>query len=59
MQFCFHFLIVLAVVGGLIRSGSQSKFIPYVVKVDKLGQTIAAPRNPPVHRQKDKGRDGA
>lgn len=34
-------LIALASVGGLIHIGSQSKFIPYVVEVDKLGQTVA------------------
>ena len=35
-------LIALASVGGVIHIGSQSKFIPYVVEVDKLGQTVAA-----------------
>ncbi len=35
-------LIALAAVGGMIHIGSQSKFIPYVVEVDKLGQTVAA-----------------
>lgn len=35
-------LIALAGVGGMIHIGSQSKFIPYVVEVDKHGQTIAA-----------------
>jgi type IV secretion system protein VirB5 len=34
-------LIALAGVGGMVYIGSQSKFIPYVVEVDKLGQTIA------------------
>jgi len=34
-------LIVLACVGGLIHIGSQSKFVPYVVEVDKLGQPLA------------------
>lgn len=34
-------LIVLAAVGGLIHIGSQSKFVPYVVEVDKLGQALA------------------
>ena len=34
-------LIALAGVGGMIYIGSQSKFIPYVVEVDKLGQTLA------------------
>ncbi|WP_442764041.1 conjugal transfer protein TrbF [Malikia spinosa] len=35
-------LIALASVGGVIHIGSQSKYIPYVVQVDKLGQTVAA-----------------
>lgn len=35
-------LIVLASVGGLIYVGSQSKFIPYVVEVDKIGAAVAA-----------------
>ncbi|AMR82490.1 conjugal transfer protein TrbF [Cupriavidus nantongensis] len=35
-------LVALAGVGGVIHIGSQSKFIPYVVEVDKLGQTVAA-----------------
>jgi type IV secretion system protein VirB5 len=35
-------LITLASIGGIIHIGSQSKFIPYVVQVDKLGQTVAA-----------------
>ena len=34
-------LIALAAVGGVIYIGSQSKFIPYVVMVDKLGQAAA------------------
>lgn len=34
-------LIVLACVGGLIHIGSQSKWVPYVVEVDKLGQPLA------------------
>ena len=34
-------LIVLAAVGGLIHLGSPSKFLPYVVEVDKLGQAVA------------------
>jgi type IV secretion system protein VirB5 len=28
-------------VGGIIHVGSQSKFVPYVVEVDKLGQAAA------------------
>lgn len=40
-------LITLAAVGGMIHIGSQSRFIPYVVQVDKLGQAVAAgPINP-------------
>lgn len=34
-------LIALTAIGGNIYIGSQSKFIPYVVQVDKLGQQIA------------------
>ncbi len=34
-------LIALASVGGVIHLGSQSKLVPYVVEVDKLGQTVA------------------
>jgi type IV secretion system protein VirB5 len=37
-------LIVLAAVGGIIAIGSQSKFIPYVVRVDSLGDAIATQR---------------
>lgn len=33
-------LIALAAVGGMVHIGSQSKFIPYVVEVDKLGQAL-------------------
>jgi len=35
-------LIALAAVGGLIHTAQQSKFIPYVIEVDKLGRTVAA-----------------
>jgi len=35
-------LIALTAIGGVIHIGSQSKFIPYVIEVDKLGQTLAA-----------------
>ncbi len=35
-------MIALAAVGGVIHIGSQSKFIPYVVEVDKLGRSQAA-----------------
>lgn len=31
----------LAGVGGMIHIGSESKFVPYVIEVDKLGQTLA------------------
>jgi type IV secretory pathway TrbF-like protein len=34
-------MIALAGVGGMIYIGSQSKFVPYVVEVDKLGQPVA------------------
>jgi len=34
-------MIALAAVGGVVYIGSQSKFIPYVVEVDKHSQTIA------------------
>ncbi len=38
------FMIVLAAVGGIVVIGSQSKFIPYVVQVDKLGEAVAVSR---------------
>ncbi|MDI1294126.1 MAG: conjugal transfer protein TrbF [Methylobacter sp.] len=34
-------MIALAGVGGIIYIGSQSKFVPYVIEVDKLGQAAA------------------
>jgi len=34
-------LLALAAISGVIHIGSQSKFIPYVVEVDKFGQTRA------------------
>lgn len=34
-------MVALASVGGTIYIGSQSKFVPYVVQVDKLGQQAA------------------
>ncbi|GJL94913.1 MAG: putative conjugal transfer protein TrbF [Hyphococcus sp.] len=37
-------MIALAAVGGMIHIGSQSKFIPYVVQVDKLGEAVAVTR---------------
>lgn len=34
-------LITLFAVGGLIQIGQQSKFIPYIIEVDKLGAAVA------------------
>lgn len=34
-------LIALASVGGVVYIGSQSRFVPYVVEIDKLGQAMA------------------
>jgi type IV secretion system protein VirB5 len=34
-------LIALASVGGITYIGSQTRFVPYVVEVDKLGQAVA------------------
>jgi type IV secretion system protein VirB5 len=34
-------LVALASVGGIAYMGSQSKFVPYIVEVDKLGQAVA------------------
>lgn len=34
-------LIALGAVGGVIKIGSQSKFVPYVIEVDKLGGSHA------------------
>lgn len=34
-------MIALAGIGGIIYIGSQSRFVPYVVEVDKLGQALA------------------
>ena len=34
-------LVALGAVGGVVHIGSQSKFVPYVVEVDKLGQRAA------------------
>lgn len=38
----FSLLIALVAVAGVIQIGSQSKFVPYIVQVDKLGQTLSA-----------------
>lgn len=37
-------LIALGGVGGMIYIGSQSKFVPYLVEVNKLGETVAVAR---------------
>lgn len=37
-------LLAIAAVGGIIHIGSQSKFVPYIVQVDKLGQAVATAR---------------
>ena len=37
-------MVTLAAVGGIIHIGSQSKFIPYVVQIDNLGEAIAVSR---------------
>lgn len=34
-------LITMAAVGGIIHIGSQSKYIPYIVEIDRLGQASA------------------
>lgn len=34
-------LIVLAAVGGVVYIGSQSKFVPYVIEVNKLGEAMS------------------
>jgi type IV secretion system protein VirB5 len=34
-------LIALGAIGGVIQIGSQTRFVPYVVEVDRLGQAIA------------------
>lgn len=34
-------LVALCSVGGIVYIGQQSKFIPYVIEVDKLGQSIS------------------
>lgn len=37
-------MITLVSIAGVIYIGSQSKFIPYIVQVDKLGETLAVSR---------------
>jgi type IV secretion system protein VirB5 len=37
-------MVAIGAVGGVIYIGSQSKFIPYVIEVDKLGQAAAVNR---------------
>jgi type IV secretion system protein TrbF len=47
-------LIALAAVGGMTYIGSQSKFIPYIVEVDKHGESFAinvATESSPVDRR--------
>jgi type IV secretion system protein VirB5 len=34
-------LIALGAVAGIIYVGSKSKFVPYVIEVDKLGETVS------------------
>lgn len=34
-------LVALTSIGGIIHIGNQSRFIPYVIEVDKLGQPMA------------------
>jgi type IV secretion system protein TrbF len=50
-------MIALACVAGIIYVGSQSKFVPYIIQVDRLGETVAvgparvaAPADPRVIR---------
>jgi len=50
-------LIAFACVAGIIYFGSQTKFVPYVIEVDKLGEAVAvgpaqlaAPADPRVVR---------
>lgn len=41
-MFAFFLLLLLAgAIGGVIVIGSKSKFVPFMVEVDKLGRTIA------------------
>ena len=37
-------MVSLGGIGGMIHIGSQSKFVPYVIEVDKLGQPLAVAR---------------
>ena len=49
-------LIALGAVGGTLYVAQQSKFVPYVVQVDKIGQAVAvhrADRAAAVDRQAD------
>ena len=36
-----NLLIVLVAVGGMVENSGRSKYIPYIVEVDKLGQIVA------------------
>lgn len=40
----FSLIIALAAVGGMISLSQKSKFVPYVVEVDKLGEAFAVKR---------------
>lgn len=42
-------LIALSSIAGVIYIGSQSKFVPYVVQVDKLGEPLAVARADQAH----------
>ncbi len=44
MTALFALLIAIGAVGGIVHIGSQSKFIPYVIEVDQLGQANAVGR---------------
>lgn len=46
-------LIALAAVGGMMQIGSKSKFIPYLVEVDKLGQAVASGPLQPTDKEAD------
>lgn len=37
-------MVSIGGIGGMIHIGSQSKFVPYVIEVDKLGQPLAVGR---------------
>lgn len=39
---CVACCLLLVSVGGIIHIGSQSKFVPYVIEVDKVGNAVAS-----------------